>query len=252
MASKLHVPAPGDSAVESLTVKVECAGKEIKVHAGPTLQSGEHLGSADDGCTVIFSGIKSASSSNQHLSFGEGFSSAEESKILSHVTLEGEPAVFVQGCTSFSGRLLFCFHIPSLISNCLNLCPLVFREETTERLSCPRAPQSFAQFHISHRGDGKQVFMGTKAVCIYGHKTDGSLKSPTCPTAFPTFSSLPNLLCPSTNFQFICYFKRKKKKKGNCCIQPLSSKKIKIHTCTMEPIFYTHTTCYEGASVLPS
>ena len=49
MASKLHVPAPGDSAVESLTVKVECAGEETKVHAGPTLQSGEHLGSADDG-----------------------------------------------------------------------------------------------------------------------------------------------------------------------------------------------------------
>lgn len=117
---------------------------------------------------------------------------------------------------------LFLHPLPSLISNCLNLCPLELREENTESLLCPRAPQSLAQFHRSHSADGKRVFMVTKAMCFYGCKTDRSLKSPTCPTAFQTFSSLPNLFCPSTSFQLICFFKRKK---GNHCIQPLSSKK---------------------------
>ena len=162
----------------------------------------------------------------------------KSAKILSHVTLEGEPGVFVQACTIFYGWLLFCFHIPSLISNCLNLCPLVFREETTERLLCPRAPQSFAQFHMSHSGDGKWVFMVTKAVCIYGHKTDRSLKSPACPTAFPTFSSLPNLLCPSTNFQFICYFKRKKRKLLHSTFIFQKNKNSHLHNGTH--LLYTH------------
>lgn len=140
-----------------------------------------------------------------------------------------------------------CFHIPSLISNCLNLCPLELREENTESLLCPRAPQSLAQFHRSHSAEETGIY-GHKSMCFYGCKTDRSLKSPTSPTAFQTFSSLPNLFCPSTSFQLISSLQ---KKKGNHCIS-LYLPKNKNSLLHNENIFYTYTTsCCERASVLP-